>query len=238
MCRRFIFRQVHWSDLSTFLADGEIRAKSHANPQLCHQTSYPEIVDRRGTHQFPMPNGRVVNDFVPFYFSPITSFTYTIFKGNVSLRSPAGDCLRMACEDDRIFLVSSPQNFYGTNLSTCFSDYALNSMAPLPTVETDPNMLASHIHWHVFDDFPKVAMISEIGYEGVCKYFHDRESPAHLMTRKAKRMAEFLVLNAVPLDKVICVIAKTDMMKAKLEVMMNASGRSIPIYTNRGCFYG
>ncbi|WP_353342289.1 DUF4433 domain-containing protein [Litorivita sp. NS0012-18] len=235
---RFVFRQVHFEDLPTFLADGEIRAKNHLAPQSCHQTSYKDIVDRRGTDEFEMPNGCVVNDFVPFYFSPITSFTYTIYMKNVPLVSPEGLELRKACEDDRIFLVSSPQAFVGTGLFTCFSDYALNSRAPMPTIETDLTKLEDHVHWNVFDEAPTVAAIPDIGYSGVCKWYHNMATPPERMTRSAKRMAEFLVQDAIPLDKIMCIVVKTDAMRATLGGMMAASAWDIPILTKRGCFYG
>lgn len=235
---RFIFRQVHYEDLPIFLADGEVRAKNHQFIQRCHQTSYQEIVNRRGTDEFNLPNGCVVNDFVPFYFSPRTSFTYTIYMRNVPLLSPDGQVLRQACEDDRIFLVSSPQAFIGSRLFTCFSDYALNSRAPMPTIETDLNRLEQHVHWTVFDEDPMVAAIPVIGYAGVCKWYHNMATPLERMTRSAKRMAEFLVHGAVPLDKILCIVVKTDAMRAALGDMMAASVWNIPILTQRGCFYG
>nr|AFQ90343.1 hypothetical protein [Paracoccus marcusii] len=235
---RFIFRQVHYSDLPTFLADGEIRAKNHATLQRCHQVSYQDIVDRRGTNEFSMPNGGVVNDYVPFYFSPITAFTYTIFRENVSLVSPDGTYLRKACEDDRIFMVAAPEAFRGSGLFTCFSDYALNSRAPMPTVEADLDKLEDHVHWDVFDESPQTASIPEVGYQGVCRWYHNVASPPHRMTRKEKRMAEFLVRKAVPLAKIVCIIAKTDAMKDTLKTMMAASTWDIPVYSRRGCYYG
>lgn len=238
MPNRFIFRQVHFEDLPIFLADCEVRAKRHQSPQLCHQTSYPEIVYRRGTDEFELPNGCVVNDFVPFYFSPITSFTFTIFRENVPLVSPQGVCLRQACEDDRIFLVCSPQAFVGSGLGTCFSDYALNSKAPMPKIETDLTKLEGHVHWNVFDESPMIAAIPEIGYAGVCKWYHNMATPPQRMTRSAKRMAEFLVHGAVPLDKIVCIVVKTDAMRATLEGMMVASAWKIPVLTKRGCFFG
>lgn len=103
---RFVFRQIYYADLATFLADGEIRAKNHAIGQRCHQTSYQQIVDRRGTTVFRMPSGGVVNDYVPFYFSPITSFAFTIHKRNVPLISPTGQDLGKANGDERIFFVA------------------------------------------------------------------------------------------------------------------------------------
>ena len=238
MPNRFIFRQIHYEDLPIFLADGEVRAKNHKFSQHCHQASYQEIVNRRGTDEFKLPNGCVVNDFVPFYFSPITSFTYTIYMGNVPLLSPDGQHLRQACEDDRIFLVSSPQAFVDSGLFTCFSDYALNSKAPMPTIETDLNKLEQHVHWTVFDEPPMAAAIPNIGYAGVCKWFCNMATPPERMTRSAKRMAEFLVYGAVPLDKIRCIVVKTDAMRATLGGMMTASAWNIPILTQRGCFYG
>ena len=238
MPNRFIFRQVHYEDLPIFLVDGEVRAKHHQISQRCHQTSYQEIVNRRGTDEFAMPKGCVVNDFVPFYFSPITSFTFTIYKRNVPLVSPDGNYLRQACEDDRIFLVSSPQAFVDSGLFACFSDYALNSRAPMPTIEIDITKLEDHVYWNVFDEAPMVAAIPDIGYAGVCQYFKNMATPPERMTRSAKRMAEFLVHGAVPLDKIMCIVVKTDAMRATLGSMMAASVWDIPILTQRGCFFG
>jgi len=235
---RFIFRQVYFNDLPTFLREGEIRAKNKLPLQACHQTSYQDIVDRRGTQQFPMPNGGVVNDYVPFYFSPVTSFTFTIYKQNVPLVSPNGVNLGQACEDDRIFFVARPESFRTAGLPFCFSNYALNSNAPIPTLKTDLDLLESHVHWDVFDETPKKAEIPEIGYSGVCCYFNNMASPAYRKTRSAKRMAEFLVEDAVPLEKIDCIIAKSGTMRDTLMVMMDASDWDIPIYTNSGCYFG
>lgn len=238
MPNRFIFRQVCWADLPRFLADGEIRAKNHASPQACHQTSYQDIVDRRGSGQFDMPGDSVVNDYVPFYFSPITSFTFTIYQKNVPLVSPAGEYLRQACEDDRIFFVGRPESFRDSGLFYCFSDYALNSNAPLPSIETDLSKLEDHVHWVVFDEAHDKAGIPEIGYPGVNSWFHSMVSPAHRMSRSPKRMAEFLVYGAVPLAFIDCIIVKTDAMRDKLQTTMDASVWNIRIYTKRGCFFG
>jgi hypothetical protein len=237
MPTRFIFRQVYFADLPTFLADGEIRSKNHASPQSCHQTSYQEIVDRRGSREFVMPNGGVVNDFVPFYFSPITPFTCAIYKRKVPLVSPAGQALGQASEDDRIFFVAKPDSFRGSKLCYYFSNLALNSHAPPPSIISNLDHLETHVEWGLFDENPIKAAISEIGYAGVCQFFHSRSDPIRYMNRSPKRMAEFLVHGAVPLDHVACLIAKTDFMRDKLVRMMDASAWKIPIYTKSGCYF-
>ena len=92
------------------------------------------------------------------------------------------------------------------------------------------------MHWDVFDE-DQTGKIVEIGYEGVCPWFHNMASPPNRQLRSQKRMAEFLVKGAVPLKAVECIIAKTDQMKDTLTEMMNASAWNIPIYTKRGCYF-
>lgn len=237
MPERFVFRQVHKDDLKLFLDDGEIRAKNHGNPQACHQTSYQTLVDRRGTAAFQMPCGGVVNDYVPFYFSPITAFTHTIQKGNVRVTSPTGEYLGQSCQDDRIFFVARVQDFSNSDLVYCFSDYPLVSQAPAPTLESNLNNIESHVHWDVFDESPVVAKIREIGFEGVGQFYFNKANPPARMTRSQKRRAEFLVKSSVPLSIIVCIVVISDRIRDELQTVMDASEWSIPIYTKRGCYF-
>lgn len=237
MPKRFIFRQICSRDLGLLLSDGEIRSKNHPVPQRCHQTSYQQIVERRGTKLYRMPHGGVVNDYVPFYFSPKTSFTYTIHLGNVDLRAPDGTVICKATDDERVFFVCDTDGFIGSDLKYCFSDFALNSLAPLPIMEHDLQNLAAHVHWDVFDDHPMGAQIPEIGYAGVCGYFQNQASPPARQNRSQKRMAEFLVKDALPLSYVTCIVVKTAALQQNLQHIVDASHWSIPIYTKAGCYF-
>lgn len=237
MVDRFLFRQVQADDLAIFLSDGEIRAKNHPHPQYCHQASYQQIVNRRGTGEFAMPLGGVVNDYVPFYFSPKTSYTYTIFRGNVPILSPQGVNLGRSNDERRIFIVCKVMDVVRAHKEFCFSDFPLNSMAPKPTMETDVNLLDTHVHWDVFDEEPLSAKISEIGYAGVCSHFANMDRPPHRQLRSQKRMAEFLVKKSLALDQVACIITKTSALQVELQSIMDAYGISIPIYVKRECYF-
>ena len=237
MPKRFVFRQVCSRDLQTFLADGEIRAKNHPQPQCVHQTSYVNIVASRGTTMFALPHGGVVNDYVPFYFSPLTGFTYTISCGNVELRDPAGNVLGRASDKERIFFVCSVEEFASTSLQYCFSDLALNKVAPMPALETNLANLETHIAWSMFDDPPFKAQIPEIGYGGVCEYFANRASPQRYQNRSSQRMAEFLIKFSVPLSLVTCVIVRDQEMKQILQPIMDASRWNIPVFVKPGCYF-
>lgn len=237
MAKRFVFRQVCSRDFQTFLSDGEIRAKNHPNPQLVHQTSHASIVSTRGTDLFTLPFGGVVNDYVPFYFSPMTGFTFTISQGNIDLRSPTNHVLGKASDDERIFLVFDIDQLQKSGLNFCFSNVALNSAVPMPVLETDLAKLATHVEWSMFDDPPMTAHIPEIGYEGVGRWFHSPASPQKYQNRSKQRMAEFLVKDAVPLSLATCVIAKSAAMQQHLQGQMNASNWDIPIFAKPGCYF-
>lgn len=237
MPKRFIFRQVCSWDLKAFLDDGEIRAKNHPEPQLLHQTSYENIVATRGTPIFDLPHGGVVNDYVPFYFSPLTGFTYTISRGNVDLRCPENRLLGKARDAERIFFVCDLDVIDHADLQYCFSNLALNTAAPMPTLDTDLANLPDHVAWSVFDDPPYKAQISEIGYEGVCEYFASRPTPQKYQIRSKQRMAEFLIKDAVPLSLVACIVVKDATLRQNLQPIMESSRWDIPILVKPGCYF-
>jgi hypothetical protein len=233
---RFIFRQVDYRDIPTFLADGEVRSKNHPNQQTCHQTSYQNLVQRRGTQQFQLPFDGVVNDCVAFYFSPLTSFTCTIHRGNVQVIYPDGRPQTTSQLDDRVFLVAKVTDLYRAALQCCFSNYALNSTVPTPVIINNPNMLETHINWKLFDEDPLVGAIPEIGYGGSCKYFLNKDIPERYQLRKSIRMAEFLVQTAVPLNLFACLVAPNEQIRKLIQQQIQKAGYDIPVFSKLGCF--
>lgn len=233
---RFAFRQFDYRDLPLFLTDGEVRAKNHAEPQPCHQTSYVEIVNRRGTELYQLPAGGVVNDYVAFYLSPVTAFTYTIHRGNVDVFNPSGVSISQSKMDERMFFVFDIAKLAQTGMQFCFSDLALNSNAPLPNIANDVGLLEQHVEWSLFDEEPLTAHIPEIGYRGVCRYFQNKDTPIRYQNRRQKRMAEFLVRESVPLQLAECIVVPTSELKAYAEKQLKIHGMAIPVYSKPGCF--
>jgi len=238
MPERFVFRQVDYRDLPVFLADGEVRSKNHLNPQICHQTSYQNIVQRRGTNEFQLPFGGVVNDCVAFYFSPLTKFTYAIHRGNVQVLAPNGNVPTKSRLEDRVFLVAKVTDLYNAGLECCFSNYALNTTVPRPVITSDINMLETHIDWTMFDEdeFYFAGEIPEIGYRGACKFFNSKATPEQYQLRGSIRMAEFLIHTAVPMATFICVVAPNAQQQAIVSNMIQSAGYQLPVYSKPGCF--
>ncbi|MEP7457514.1 DarT ssDNA thymidine ADP-ribosyltransferase family protein [Phyllobacterium sp. SB3] len=233
---RFIFRMTYYLDCARFFLDGELRSKNHAGEQPCHQTSYPGIVSRRGT-QITTPCGRPINDHVAFYFSPLTAMAFTIHKGNVPLVAPDGQPLGTATMDDRVFFVCNIERFTTAPMPIWFSDIACNSLAPPPVFGSDVTKIEQHLEWSLFDDGAYSAHIPEIGYQGVTRYFADRDDPPRYANRSRKRMAEFLVRDAIPLTMFDCIIVKNDWIKSEVERMMAPTEISLPVYVKSGCYF-
>ncbi len=236
MPTRFAFRQIDRRDLATILADKEIRSKNHPFAQSCHQTSYAQIVGFRGTPAYALPYGGVVNDYVQFYFSPVTAFSFVIHRGNVEVKSPTGVQMGMSSISDRVFLVAKVASIYEGRLQVCFSDYALNSMAPMPVVVSEMNRLENHVKWPLFDELPLVAKIPEIGYEGVCQYFKDSPVPVSRQNRKSARMAELLVKNALPLELVECIVTPNGPVYEEVSELAEMHGFQGRVLIKPGCF--
>lgn len=204
--------------------------------QRCYQTSYENIVRRRNTVEFQTPCGNVVNDFVPFYFSPITAMASAIHAGNVNLGGFTGEVLCTAKSENIVFLVSNTLHFERANLPFYFTNVACNSQAEIPKFESDLSKLNTHIDWSLFDEAPYKAMIQEIGYNGVCKYFFNRDDGTH-GNRSTHRMAEFMIKNEVSLGYIDCIITKNEDIKSTIEQQIQASHWNIPVFAKPDCYF-
>lgn len=227
---------TYYRNLQRYLGDGAIYAKNSPHVQPGFRISFDDIVARRGTAIFATPCGSTVNDFVPFYFSPITKMAYTIHVGNVDLKAPTGESLGRATMDDVAYLVVDPGRLSASGRQCWFTDIACNSAIP-PAYESDLGRLAHHVTWSLFDDSPFTAQIPEVGYQGVCRWQHDRDEPVAHQQRSKKRMAEFLVKDHLRMDEVSCIVLKTDQHEGEVRSWVAAAGVTIPVLVKPACYF-
>ena len=236
MRRRYLFRMTYYQNLQIYLADGFIYAKNHPNMQQGFRISFDEIVSRRGGTEFTAPCGSNINDFVPFYFSPITKMAYTIHVGNVHLRDPIGSDLGTASMEDVAYIVADSAALFASGRSCWFTDIACNSGIP-PTYRNKQADLQTHVRWPLFDDPPRKADIPEIGYKGVCQWQHDRDQPVEYQMRSKNRMAEFMVKDYLRMDEISCIILKNKKYAGEVRTWVDYSGTGIPVYVKPGCYF-
>lgn len=226
---------TYYKNLEKYFSDGALYAKKHSPPQPGFRISFDDIVARRGT-QFTTPDGTNINNYVPFYFSPITKMAYTIHAGKVPLKDTGGVCLGKASMDDVAFIVVEPGRLFASGRRCWFTDIACNSRLS-PVYKQDPKELTNHIEWSLFDDQPMIGQIPEIGYEGVCRWQQDRDDPARYQSRGTKRMAEFMVLDYLEMTEVSCIVLKNDAHLAEIQSWVKAASLDIPVLVKPGCYF-
>jgi hypothetical protein len=226
---------THVNNLETYFRDGCIRANNQTPIQKGFQTSYRNIVARRGTDFFA-PCGSSVNDFVPFYFSPATSMAYVISKGSVGLVGPDGEDLGIANMDDLAFVVCDVEKVAKNIPNFWFTNIACNS-GITPSYENDIGKLEQHVAWHLFDDAYRMGHIPEIGYDGACKFCTDSDFNALWANRTKQCMAEFLIKENFPMDLAECVVIKQSSRKSDVESWISNAGLPTPVLVKSGCYF-
>ncbi|MDG6777278.1 DarT ssDNA thymidine ADP-ribosyltransferase family protein [Thiomicrorhabdus sp. zzn3] len=220
---------THINNLDTFLADGFLYAPNYMN-QPQYSVSYAQINQFRGN--MTLGNGRALHDYVPFYFSPLTPMAFTISQGNLSLIAPNNTNMGRVTNNDIVFIGLNLENVYRHGYQYQVSNSACNNFA-FATYDT---VQQANINWNLFNEDPYKASIHNEGYDGACRYFHDRDS-APYQNRRAVRGAEFLIADRVDMNHIDFFIVKNDTIGATLRQKLANYGLQIPVYVEPDCYY-
>ena len=153
------------------------------------------------------PRG-MVGDYVPFYYAPRSPMLFSIKCGNVLGVSPEQHRL--------IYLVSSTEAIYAASLPCAFSDG--NAATAITTFGDDPAALATHIDW---------ALIKERIW---------RNTPDD-PDRVRRRMAEFLVHDAVPLELFAEFGVLNGKVRDDVELLAEANDRHVTVRIRSGWYF-
>jgi hypothetical protein len=112
--KALIWRITHRRNLPWLLANGLHAGNGTARSPDWVNIGNPELIDRRSRRDVPVPPGGVLNDYVPFYFTPFTPMMYNIHTG-------VGGVARLA-NADIVILVSSLHRVAELGLPYVFTD--------------------------------------------------------------------------------------------------------------------
>lgn len=109
----FAFRIVHRQNLGVVLAGGlHARNAPGAAPNYVN-IGNADLIDRRGSHPVPIQPHGVLNDFIPFYFTPLSPMAYNIKTGyGVPKRA----------NDEVVILVAKYSDLVNAGLTIIFTD--------------------------------------------------------------------------------------------------------------------
>lgn len=231
---RFLFRITHSENVGTYLKEGVIRAKDVPPLQAGFRVSDAGIISRRGVN-ISQAVGFSINDYVPFYFSPLTSMAFKISKGNVKVVDPRNREIGNSKSEDMVFIVAKVDEV-AKNTSYKFTDAACNTAIP-PNIFDDIQLLEKTVHWSLFDDGSVKGKILEIGYQGSTKYCTDHDGKARYHNRTKLRMAEFMVHKEFPMSLCRAIITCNSETEKIIEGLVSASQFRPLVLHKRDCFF-
>ncbi len=198
--KALIWRITHRRNLPWILANGLHAGNSVVRSQDWVTIGNQELIDRRAHRPVPLPPGGMLNDFVPFYFTPFSPMLYNIHTGR-------GGVSRVA-NVDIVILVSSLHRVVELGLPYVFTDrHAYTETANYYNDLTDLKSI----------DWP---LLQQRNFQ------RDPNDPEKV----ERYQAEALIHGQVPIQALLGVVCYTQQVKAELEEQAAKQGVQLDIY--------
>lgn len=112
--KALIWRITHRRNLPWILANGLHAGNGNARSPDWITIGNEDLISRRAHRAVPVPPGGVLNDYVPFYFTPFSPMMYNIYTGRGGVRQVANE--------DIVILVSSLHRLADMELPFVYTD--------------------------------------------------------------------------------------------------------------------
>jgi hypothetical protein len=214
-----LFHFTHIDNLPSLLEDGALLSDTTvtANGLLSTEAGNPEIKQRRRERPVTCRPGGVVGDYVPFYFASRSPMMYQLWQGGVPTFT--GD------HRDLVYLVSRVDLIVESGLEFVISDRnAAKALADFTDDVTLLGDLTSSTPQSQFIDWPLMR----------ARMWRNTPGDGERMER---RMAEFLVLDAVPFDLLEIAAVQSDRHKAMVEHLFASVGLDLQVVTRPDWYY-
>jgi hypothetical protein len=205
--KALIWRILHRTNLPWVLEHGVHCGNSAVRSPQWVSIGNPELIHKRAEHQVPAPPGGVLNDYVPFYFTPFSVMLRNIHTG--------WNGIKQVPNEDIVILVSSLYRVMDLGLAFLFTD--------------------SHAYSGLARYFNDLKHLDQIDWPLLQRrdFKRDPEDPGKL----ERYQAEALVHRQVPLAAVLGIVCYTDAVRVDIEREMRAQGREFAVHTRPGWYF-
>lgn len=111
--KALIWRIVHRDNLPWILDNGLHCGNSNVRSPSWVDIGNPELIDKRATHPVPIAPAGMLNDYVPFYFTP-----FSVMMKNIH----SGRGVKQRSNEEIVILVSSLHHIHKEGLPFLFTD--------------------------------------------------------------------------------------------------------------------
>lgn len=198
--KALIWRITHRQNIPWIFANGLHAGNSVSSSQNWVTIGNTELIDRRGHRPVPLSPHGVLNDYVPFYFTPFSPMMYNIYTGRGGVKK--------VLNSDIIILVSSMHKIANLQIPFVFTD-----RHAYPVTSQYYNQLAdlTKIDWTLLQqrDFTR-----------------DPDAPEKV----ERYQAEALIFNHVPIEALIGTVCYTKEVQQELQTEASQQGINLDIH--------
>lgn len=205
--KALIWRILHRANLDWVLEHGVHCGSSATRSPHWVDIGNPELIEKRAAHAVRVPPWGLLQDYVPFYFTPFSVMLRNITTG--------WNGIRKVPNEDIVILVSSLYRLQELGLHFLFTD--------------------SHAYSRLARYFEDVAHLGEIDWPLLQNrdFKRDPEDPGKL----ERYQAEALVHRHVPLAALLGIVCYTDGIRDDIAGKMRYRGLSLPVHTRPSWYF-
>ncbi|WP_260291417.1 DUF4433 domain-containing protein [Sedimenticola hydrogenitrophicus] len=205
--KALIWRIVHRDNLPWILDNGlHCGNGGHHSPDWV-SIGNPELIMKRATHPVPVNPGGVLNDYVPFYFTPFSVMLNNIHTGwgGITKRS----------NDEIVILVSSLYHVQEQGLPFVFTD--------------------SHAYYQWANFYTDLKDLDKVDWKILQQrdFKRDPDDPGKF----ERYQAEALIHQHCPISALLGVVCYTERLKEQVGQLLDERGIELPVYARRGWYF-
>ncbi|HOI51472.1 MAG TPA: DUF4433 domain-containing protein [Azonexus sp.] len=205
--KALIWRIVHRDNLPWILDNGLHCGNSALKAPAWVNIGNPELIDKRANHPVPLPPGGLLNDYVPFYFTPFSPMLRNIHTGWGGIPKRPNE--------EIVILVSSLHHIAGLGLQFLFTD--------------------SHAYYQWANFYADLADLDKIDWPLLQRrdFKRDPEDPAKF----ERYQAEALVHQHLPVCGLRGIVCYTEALKQRIEPEIQARNLNLPVHARTGWYF-
>ena len=205
--KALIWRILHRDNLRWVIENGLHCGNSPVKAPAWVSIGNAELIDKRASHPVSIAPGGLLNDYVPFYFTPFSVMMRNIQTGW------GGICQRS--NDEIVILVSSLHHA---------------SAQGIPFVFTD-----SHAYYQWANFYDDLAHLDKIDW-GILQrrdFKRDQEDPAKF----ERYQAEALIHKMCPVTGLLGIVCYTEAVKISIEAYLKELNLNLPVYARTNWYF-
>ena len=205
--KALIWRIVHCDNLPWILDNGLHCGSSVVKAPDWVNIGNQELIDKRSNHPVPLPPGGLLNDYVPFYFTPFSPMLRNINTGWGGIRKRPNV--------EIVILVSSLHHIVGLGLPFLFTD--------------------GHAYYQWANFYTDLADLVKIDWPLLQRrdFKRDPDDPAKF----ERYQAEALIYQHLPVGGLFGIVCYTDELKQRIEQEVQVRNLNLPVYARTEWYF-